>query len=214
MNRLILALLALMLAGCASHEIRGDHAGPDAGHAMLALGAAAGTRALSSTLFYRRLQPNATSGARPPVGAFATRRSGLAAWAQLIQGQDYADEKEAGVVLVQSVPAGEYEIFSFAFEDGTGTWRPRTGFSIRFTVRPGELVYLGNYQANAVTQMDIRGRMVPDGVRFVVSNRLERELALARAKVKALPASATNATPEPRLVRSPFIVASITPRAP
>ncbi|MBI5719366.1 MAG: hypothetical protein HZC37_16990 [Burkholderiales bacterium] len=201
-------LSAAVLAGCAG-QIRGNHSGADAGRVIVGLGAAEGTNFHAVTMYYRRIDPNAAPGDRRPVGSF-TSYHGLTLM-RATQARDYANDKDSGVVLVQSIPAGDYEMHSFKVDIGGGNYTPTAAFSVRFTVRPGEAVYLGNYQTYSAQWTDIHGRTVTGGPRFAVSNRLDSELALARAKAKDIPATVTNGMPDLRSLRGPLFIAAAAP---
>lgn len=209
MTKSILAFLTLLsmlvLAGCAG-QIRGDHRGADAGHVIVGLGAAEGSSFTAVTLYYRRIDPNAGAGERRPVGSF-TSYHGLNLM-RATQSHDYGDDKESGVVHVQSLAAGDYELHSYKADIGGGNYTPMAAFSVRFTVRPGEAVYLGNYQARRASRTDIHGRSVLGEPRFAVGSRLESEVALARAKAKDLPPRVVDATPDLRFARSGLFVSA------
>lgn len=202
-------LCALVLAGCAA-QIRGDHTGPDAGNVVIGLGAAESLPFQSVTLYYRRIDPQAVPGERRPIGQFALYR-GLTLM-RATQPRDYASEKESGVVLVHSLPAGDYELHTYKADLGNGYFYPTTTFSIRFSVRAREVVYLGNYQAQTLAGQNAYGQSTTAGARFFVSNRLDSELALARAKAKDLPATAYSAVPDLRGARDGRFVAAAVPR--
>lgn len=213
MTKSVLALFslvsALVLAGCAA-QIRTDHSGADAGRVVVGLGATEGTPFRSITLYYRRIDPNAAPGERRPVGAFTAHYGPTLMRAG--QPRDYSNDKESGVVLVHSVPAGDYELHSYKADTGGGYFYPTQPFSIRFAVRAGEAVYLGNYQTNSFMGQDAQGQRALAGARYVVSNRIDSEVVLARTKMKDLPAAVSNATPDLRAAtrNSLFVAAAGT----
>lgn len=161
---------AALLAGCSAIGLQRDHTGADAGRVLIGIGAAENTSFSQYTLHYRRIGREAE--AAPFKGAFVMHQRSVIhrAW----QTRDYDVPGEAGIVVVQAIPAGDYEIYNFEISDSGGTHTTRAWsrhpFSIRFSVRAGEAVYLGNYQANRIGA----------GALFVVSNRLDRKLAIAR----------------------------------
>ncbi|MBL8325591.1 MAG: hypothetical protein JNJ89_11605 [Rubrivivax sp.] len=209
MTKSMLALFtfaaAVLLAGCAA-QIRGDHSGADAGRVVIGLGVAEDSNFHAVRMYYRRVDPSAAPGERRPEGTF-TSYHGLTLM-RATQARDYSNDKDSGVVLVQAIPAGDYEMHRFRLDVAGGNYTPTTTFSVRFTVRPGEAVYLGNYQVHTAKVTDIHGRATALGPRFAVANRFDSDLALARAKDTSLPAKATNGTPDLRLVRSPLFVAA------
>ncbi|MDX2236974.1 MAG: hypothetical protein NW203_05375 [Hyphomonadaceae bacterium] len=102
---------------------------------------------------------------------------------------DY-DGREAGRVIVQSLPPGRYEIDDFGF---TGTliiagvvWSSATPFSIPFTIHPGEATYIGNFARAPSLGTPLEPQLGAVGY-FVVSDQSARDLPIARAKVADLP---------------------------
>lgn len=98
--------------------------------------------------------------------------------------------REAGRVFVQSLPPGRYEIYDFGF---TGTlivagveWSSATPFAIPFVIRPGEATYIGNFARAPSLGTRLEPQLGAVGY-FVVSDRSERDLAIARARSAALP---------------------------
>jgi hypothetical protein len=93
---------------------------------------------------------------------------------------DFADERTAGTVFVMNLPEGEYEIYNFELYAGSTT-SARQDFSVRFRVQPGKTNYLGEFLGKTVFAPDILlGRPAPAGVRWVLSDRGSRDLAVAR----------------------------------
>ncbi len=99
--------------------------------------------------------------------------------------------REAGRVIVQSLPAGRYEIYDFGF---TGTlivagvvWSSATPFSIPFTIHPGEATYIGSFARAPSLGTRLEPQLGAVGY-FVVSDQSERDVPIARARHAALPA--------------------------
>lgn len=206
LKKLLLVGLALMLAGCATtNRVPTDYAGADAGQVVLGMGAANGTSYSSYSLMFRK-RGAAAAGEAPSTGRFTYFQSNIF----YKQAPDYQAATEQGVVLVNSLPAGDYEIYNFDvfFNGGTvqKNFGSRADFSVPFTVKPGQVTYLGNYQANGLRGENFLGMALPAGAVFAVSSRMAAEMALAQAKSKAPLGEATDATPQPSRVGNPFIV--------
>ena len=101
-----------------------------------------------------------------------------------------------------------YVIIDIFLNAGTVTknFGSKQNFSIPFTVKPGKVSYLGNYQANGIWGENMFGMSLAAGAVFVVSNRSESEVALARNKEPKLPGEVENFTPNVPAVASPFFV--------
>jgi len=206
MNRLVVLVLVAVLGGCAAPSIPTTYTGPDSGTVVVGIGATSETSYSSYTLL-----------ARPRTPAPSERAGGVA---RLVfyqsnifhkQKPDYQSDSEAGVVLVASMPAGEYEVFNFeVFHHPFGSpgtiYSSQTPFSIPFTVKPGTTAYLGNFQARNVRGRNLLNMPMNAGAIFAVSDRQTADVALARARRPSI-SSSENFTPRPPVGRSPFFVA-------
>lgn len=93
---------------------------------------------------------------------------------------DFTDERTTGTVFVMNLPEGEYEIYNFELYAGSTT-SARQDFSVRFRVQLGKTNYLGEFLGKTVFAPDIFfGRPAPAGVRWVLSDRETRDIAVAR----------------------------------
>lgn len=208
MLKYIFLVIVALLTGCATVDrVPTDYAGADAGKVVIGMGAAIGTSYSSYSLLFRRI--GITAGAdKQPVGRFNYFQENMF----YSQPADYKAGSEAGVVLVQSLPPGDYEIFNFNvfFNDGTvqNNYYSKSDVSIPFTVKTGEVAYLGNYQANRLTGKNFIGMSLPAGAVFVVSDRLAEEIRLAETKSKQLLAGRRNFTPNAKELANPFFLSS------
>ena len=187
MARLVFVLLIVAISGCAQAPgTRNNYAGQDAGQVVVGIGAARNPVYSSYALTFRK--KGALDG---PQGRFT------------YVPRDPVTGTERETVVVASLPAGQYEIFDFAVLLNSGaaqkTFSSTQPFSIPFAVRPGETVYLGNYQAIGIFNDDIPGTAA--GVVFVVQNRQSRDLELAKDLKRF--SVIHNATPDPRALANP-----------
>lgn len=201
---LLLGLVAF-LAGCATVDrLPTDYAGHDAGRVVISMGAATGTSYSSYSLLFRKRGSDAAEN--KPVGRFTYFQTNMF----YKQTPDYHSGDEAGVVLIHSLPPGDYEIYNFdVFFNGGMVQKnffSKIDVSIPFSVRSGETTYLGNYQANRLTGHNIIGISIPAGAVFAVSDRLKDELPIAQVKSKGAVDTAKNATPDPKAIGNPFFV--------
>ena len=206
-QRLFVLPAALLLASCASPDrIAPDYTGPDSGRVIVGMGAATGTMNTTYALQFRKRVPGGAAK-KETWGEITFDQSDLL---DKTHPADYQSSHEAGMVLVQAMPPGEYEIYNFYIFRRAGvmnySFRSKTGLSIPFTVKPGQATYLGNYQANDMTGKNIIGFSEPAGAVFVVTDRLPAELPIAQAKEKAALGKPTDATPVPESIGSPFFI--------
>lgn len=191
-----IAAITLIVSACAG-TIPRDYAGPDAGHLVVALGASAETKYSSYTLMYRKKGDKAEGMIRYlQENMFSPTK------------RDFDGESGNGFVAVHSLPAGEYEIYNFdVFFNGgmiQTNFGSRQDFSIPFTITPGKAVYLGDFTAVGMTGNNIFGMSVRNGAYFIVSDKQERDLPVARAKMPAL-GSVEISVPDAAKVGNPFI---------
>jgi hypothetical protein len=208
-SALVACASLLLLAACATPPpvVPTDYKGQDAGHVVIGVGAANGT--LNEGYSFR---------VRSADGAFVEPKSwGNARFvyyqSNLFRSRtpDYKNASEAGVVIVSTMPPGKYEIFNFdVFFNGypvSSNYSSRTAFSIPFTVEAGKTVYLGNYQANALKGENLLGITVAAGAVFVVEDRLETDMVLAKKQAQELPEATVNAVPSVQKINNPYFVA-------
>ena len=172
-----LVFFLLLLNACASTGgLNSEYTAPDAGKVVIGIGAATGTRYMSYQLYYRDKND--------------PKSEGDFIWTQDVpfrsQKPEYQDDKERGVVVVHSLPEGEYEIFNFAVSQNLGTGSARhkaeEDFSIPFSVVQGKTTYLGNYQANNVRGRSFIGLPVNAGAVFAVRDTSGRDIKIAEQK--------------------------------
>ena len=99
---------------------------------------------------------------------------------------DVAGEGFRGKTFRQALPPGDYEIVNIRLSSDTGQvsmlFSSKEPFSMRFSVRPGEVVYLGRFQAHGVWGRNILKMKVADGGFFEIQDRLDEDVQLALAK--------------------------------
>ncbi len=204
-----LIFLIVLLSGCASvNTIPTDYKGVDAGKVVIGIGAATGTRYSSySFLFRKRGQTNHSSEDDSRLTFFQDN-------VFLTQKLDYENDAEGGVVLVASMPPGEYEIFNFdvylnGYTPGLGNiqkdFSSKSSFSIPFNVKAREVTYLGNYQANLFTGKNYFGMDIPAGAQFVVEDRATTEFPIAQKK-GLIAEPFINSTPVVTKIGNPFFI--------
>jgi hypothetical protein len=170
----VLLTLALLLNACASNLSR-QSATPtaDSGAVVLSFGTARPVDGGSHTLRIRKIDRSAST---------------IAMYRDLDYTNSevkFSEGSAKGNVQVMHLPEGEYEIFNAeVFFNGyptTVTQKSDVDFSIRFSVKRGQVSYLGRYLANPITRMTWWGREATVGAYFTVLDRQERDLSLLRS---------------------------------
>jgi len=112
---------------------------------------------------------------------------------------DYSNADEEGVVLVRSLPAGNYAIcdyrLSYAGSSINHMVSPMRPIYLPFTVVAGQTLYMGNFHAHTVYGRAAAGdTREPGSVAFVVTDRVREDMAFTRAKHPGLPATVVDGT--------------------
>ena len=176
MKRLLVAL-CLLLCGCSGVPVDTNYRGADGGVLVFSAGyigqpfnmdflyKKVGTPSARGEGVHGRIHYNASLLARTP--------------------NDY-EGKESGAVRVVHLAPGEYEVYTWEISTygpivDSDYW-PKREFSWRFTIKPGETTYIGTYEVCPPA-----GTVFDYAFKFLVADRRERDLAIARKKEPGLP---------------------------
>lgn len=214
-----LPLVCALVFGCSSvpyAELPNRYPGPDGGIVIVAFGASSRVPVSSFAMFFRRQGAAAEWDKRQVAGYFTPVQSWLSSAAA-----DYQNVEEAGKVLLFSLTPGDYEIFAVGSDQGMGYVEigasPDKRFSIPFTVRANTATYLGNYLAGDAIPESFPGVPMRFAAIYTISDRMQQDVAMARAKLQkvlasrngtlpsnasamplAIPEAVVNATPDPK----------------
>ena len=175
--------LALLLAlPLPAHGRDKDYAGADSGYLVYAVGTV--RIGMHFTFSYRQ-----TEGADGAPGAGwrgkIEPRVGGAIYLK-VKNPDFTGE-ETGHVVVRRLPPGRYQVDKFFFGGsnlaGTSySWSSAKPFALPFTIRPGEATYIGSFMRSPSLGTPLQPVLGAAGF-FVVANRADRDLPIARAKL-------------------------------
>jgi hypothetical protein len=199
MRSILFILLLTLMSSCAA-RIPMNYSGTDVGYAVIGIGAKSSTN-YDHYQFKFRLVDEKRRGwfAYSPLSIKNLFRRN-------IKGYNSADE--AGIVEIAALPAGQYELVNFTvlnYVPLMGYGSPQD-FSIPFEIRPGQVVYLGNYQANRIRKTNFHGP-ARSGAFFIVEDRFAKDLAIAKTLDRLLPIeNARDATPDVKRVNNPFLI--------
>jgi hypothetical protein len=181
MRRALLVAAFLSLAGCAATEHFGARvsqdlaaeSGSSAGLLLGSLGLGVPNYCTDLEFHFRRRSDGKTGSVRiPPKSAAQSAQTGIK-----------GEGGRAVQVFAVPLPPGDYEFFTYlGYAPGGGDTkyaRPKVDFSIPFTIAAGRTTYVGEYIVDSKPQMRSTGRLVPEA-RFVVADRLDRDLAVAK----------------------------------
>lgn len=178
----------LISAAIAASQVADRPSGDQAGYLVVGLAAydTMESRAIRYTLDYRRIGSSDTGSI-----SFSPKKK-LELMPFLKQKTDFQDDSEMGVVEVRRLPPGHYELFKIdgALFGGMVQWRwqSKNLFSIPFDIEAGNATYVGHFQGHSTSVHSVLslGAPLPSGAYFVVSNKSEHDLAIARQKIDYL----------------------------
>lgn len=112
------------------------------------------------------------------------------AWTKKIKTPDFTGF-ETGHVIVRRLPPGHYAITNFGFAGssplgGSYAWSSAKPFAMEFDIRPDRATYIGSFMRSPTPKPDLRAQLGYAGY-FLIADRSERDLPLARAKLPLLP---------------------------
>ena len=182
----VLGLLALAAAAAApAKSPPKDYAGADGGYLIYSVG----TIKIGmdySFAYHRTAAPDGTavndwkSRIEPSLGGAIYLK---------IKNPDFTGG-ESGHVIVRRLPPGQYVVDSFFFAGWTPgaahRWSSARPFALPFTIAPGQATYIGSFMRAPSLGTSLQKQLKAAGF-FVVADRSDRDLPIARAKVPALP---------------------------
>lgn len=138
--------------------------------------------AMNFTFRYRRDALPSGERAADQQGVIECRCVGF--WSARMPDPDFTG-RETGKVVIRRLPAGDYSIFDFGFGGSIAGMSTRYSsgepFSIPFRIRPGEVTYIGNFARAPSLGTPLERQLGAAGF-FVISDKSERDLAIARRK--------------------------------
>jgi hypothetical protein len=217
MRRIFAMLSLLLLAGCVNDgpasglpgnnfldngkPLSGKYAGADAGYLITAVAARSDTSYDYYMLRYRTKDRSDSAGIWWGQENIYDRRK-----------LDIDDGKETGIVDVRRLPPGAYEIFNFEIMLNGGMmhtkWFSKQNFSVPFTIEPGKATYIGEFMAVRLTGKSWVGLSEPNGAYFVLSDKAERDVVIAKQKESGL-SEVTSAVVDPNTLGNPLISATV-----
>jgi len=185
--RIIVAAFFLFVPSqLAARSLPKDYNGPDGGYLIYSVGDIRG--GMDFSFNYHRLTL--------PDGAVAND------WKSVIEpylgGAIYLKIKnpdfngdETGHVIVRRVPPGSYVVDGFFFggqaPGGVSySWSSRVPFALPFRIEPGRATYIGSFMRSPSLGTPLATQLGAAGF-FVVADRSERDLPIARKKFPMLP---------------------------
>ena len=113
-------------------------------------------------------------------------------WTKKIKTPDFTGF-ETGHVIIRRLPPGHYAITNFGFAGsspfgGSYAWSSAKPFSMEFDIKPGRATYIGSFMRSPTPKPELRAQLGYAGY-FLIADRSERDLPLARAKLPLLPSA-------------------------
>lgn len=145
-----------------------------------------------------------------PVGTFGCSHNAFD-----LHANDFSALSHFGYVTVEKLPPGNYEVYSYDVrwregKDKNMAMTSAAPFSIPFTIEAGKTTYLGNFGAVGFKAKNGWGRSEPAGAYFVVANKAQRDIGIAKKKMPQI-GPVSNATPDPATLNIPAFKATMAP---
>jgi hypothetical protein len=201
MRSTLFVWLLLLLSSCMA-SISTNYTGTDVGYAVMGIGAKSSTNYDSYKLLFRL-------AGEERIGLFRYLPDYPLSLKNLFRNiKGYKTSDEAGIVEIAALPAGQYELVNFIVTNYIPlmVYGSPQDFSIPFEIKPGQVVYLGNYQANRIRKTNYHGPAT-SGAFFNVEDRFAKDMAIAKTLLTSLPIeNARDATPDVKQVNNPFLI--------
>lgn len=114
-------------------------------------------------------------------------------------GQEIDTDEYVGSTFVKTLPAGDYEFIQYSCVVQRVLGRVRINrplFGPRFRVRPGEVTYIGAWEASPITRRALGVERMSDGIAFLV-DRAARDIPYIVAKDPTIiPSKIRRSTPD------------------
>ena len=112
------------------------------------------------------------------------------AWTLKIKNPDFSGF-ETGRVVIRRLPPGHYVITDFGFGGssplgGSYAWSSGKPFTMDFDIRPGRATYIGSFMRSPTPKPELRAQLGYAGY-FLIADRSERDIPIARFKLATLP---------------------------
>jgi hypothetical protein len=171
---------------CAAESIDTDYNGPDAG--TLIFSTSTLQISMNFTFYYERSGDDRDADSIFGAGEIVCSCVGF--WHPKMSDPDFDTGYETGKVHIQHLRPGNYEVYTLTFGGFTGVsglqWFPKKGFSLPFTIKPGQATYIGNFARHPSLATPLEAQLGATGY-FVVSDRSARDIEIARKQDPALP---------------------------
>jgi len=171
-RHIIFALIAIIAGGCSTmHGVRSDYAlNKNSGKGLLIASLTYHGSYSGYRMYYRKQSSKKRKHLLIGSG-ISLIPPGLMEW-------DISKPGLRGNVLSVELPSGEYEFYSWAVSSGYANIGPSEAFSLKFTIKPGEANYVGNFQFDRISGM---GAMVT-GVDVSYNDETDRDLKVIKEK--------------------------------
>lgn len=160
-------------AGCASQPYLHEYQGENKGYVLISQAAKADTSYGAYSLRVRKL------GTPDSWGQFIYFQNNM------FYGdtRDFDDTNSNGIVRLLPFEPGNYEIYSYSVGamGGSKSWTT-DGFSIPFSVKQGEVTYLGEFLSSKETAENIFGVTLNWGANLTISNKIDRDKAIINSR--------------------------------
>jgi hypothetical protein len=180
MRSFVISIFSLTLISCSINQYKGTNAG------YLVMGIGYSKDTLSLTKF----EINKLNAKSSYFNDFKFLNCKNTFWTGACK-PDYENQSELGTVSVAKLEPGDYVIGWFETQYGDISMKNKEYLGVRFTIKPSQITYIGNYQTNIATTKTLWWKS-PKGVAFYLSDRKDQDIGYAKLNYPEI--STQNAT--------------------
>lgn len=170
MKLIIIIVIAFLICSCSGTPKVSEYEGADKGFVVASIISADLDTDVIFSISYRNKDKNLNASTFNYV-----QRSVWSIYSA--SDRDFDNPDYNGIVEIHSLPPGNYEIYSYQYiYDQNRKISPLKRFVYDFTVRAGEITYLGEFKAS--------GLWGDDCCVYHVKNKVQRDIPLALTKAK------------------------------
>ena len=127
---------------------------------------------------------------------------------------DYTGDDLVGNIVVRALPPGDYALTRFSGNPAgvCGSPTMEANFKIPFSVKAGQVTYLGSFRYEPITWSTVRGVICSRGGYFLVGNERARDTSAAKTKRATLPETLTAEIPVVETLNLPLFRSTPLPQ--
>jgi hypothetical protein len=175
MRSLLIIIFSMLLISCGLNQYKGTNAG----YVVMGIGSA------KEIISFPRFTINKLDATSSRFSDVMFQNCKTKSWTGACK-PDYDNATETGIVSISRLEPGDYVIGWFETQVGDISMKNKEYLGIRFTIKPNQTTYIGNYQTIISTSKTLWWKS-PKGVSFILTNRKDQDIAYAKINYPEIP---------------------------